>query len=115
MLARLRPNARCHLANAMVDPRQSLLAFNQLSRRILHKWILSPDLRGQVITSTHQRLIDLAIDSLQEDDYSGLHNLESDDDDQESLNGIPQFEVQDDGMIEFMHTINMMTFPDEQV
>ena len=26
---------------------------------------------GQVITRTHPRLIDLAIDSLQEDDYSG--------------------------------------------
>ncbi len=68
---------------------------------------------GQVITRTHQRLIDLAIDSLQEDDYSGLPDLETDDDDQESLNGIPQFEVQDDGMIEFMLSINIMTFPDE--
>jgi hypothetical protein len=27
--------------------RQNLLAFNQLSRRRLHKWMLSPDLRGQ--------------------------------------------------------------------
>ncbi len=27
--------------------RQSLLAFNQLSRRRLHKWTLSPDLQGQ--------------------------------------------------------------------
>jgi hypothetical protein len=27
--------------------RQSLLAFNQLSRRRLHKWMLSPDLQGQ--------------------------------------------------------------------
>jgi hypothetical protein len=32
---------------------------------------------------------------------------------QESVNVIPQFEVQDDGMIEFMHNINIMTFPDE--
>ncbi len=68
---------------------------------------------GQVITRTHQRLIDVAIDSLQEDDYSGLPNLETNDDDQESVNDIPQFEVQDDGMIEFMHNINIMTFYDE--
>ncbi len=27
--------------------RQSLLAFNQLSRRRLHEWMLSPDLQGQ--------------------------------------------------------------------
>jgi hypothetical protein len=58
-------------------------------------------------------LIDLAKDSLQEDDYSGLPDLETDDDDQESVYVIPQFEVQDDGMIEFMHSINIMTFPDE--
>jgi hypothetical protein len=37
---------------------------------------------GQMITSTHQRLINVAIDSLQEDDYtgSGLPDLETDDD-----------------------------------
>ena len=68
---------------------------------------------GQAITSTHQLLIDLAIDSLQADDYSGLPNLETDDDDQESVNVVPQFEVQDDGMIEFMHNINIRTFYDE--
>ncbi len=70
---------------------------------------------GQVITRTHQRLIDIlvAIDSLQEDDFSGLPNMETDDDDQESGNVITQFEVQDDGMIEFMHNINIMTFYDE--
>jgi hypothetical protein len=68
---------------------------------------------GQVVTRTHQRLIDLVIDSLQEDDYSGLPDLETDDDDQESVNVLPQFEVQDDGTIEFMHNINIMTFPDE--
>jgi hypothetical protein len=66
---------------------------------------------GQVITRTHQRLIDIAIDCLQEDDYSGLPNLETDDDDQEIRNVIPQ--LQDDGMIEFMHNINIMTFYDE--
>jgi hypothetical protein len=68
---------------------------------------------GQVITSTHQRLIDLAIDSLQEYDYSGLPNLETDDDGQGSGNVVPQFEVQDDSMIEFMHNINIMIFPYE--
>jgi hypothetical protein len=65
---------------------------------------------GQVITRTHQRLIDLAIDFLQDDDYSGLPDLETDD---ESVNVIRQFEVQDDGIIEFMHNINIMTFPDD--
>jgi hypothetical protein len=68
---------------------------------------------AQVVTRSHQRLIDLTIDSLQEDDYSGLPDLETDDGDQESVNVIPQFEVQDDGMIEFMHNINIMTFNDE--
>jgi hypothetical protein len=37
---------------------------------------------GQVVTRTHQQLIDAAIDSLQEDIYSGLPDLESDDDHQ---------------------------------
>jgi hypothetical protein len=68
---------------------------------------------GQVITLTHQRLIDVAIDSLQEDDYSGLPDLETDDDDQGSGNVAPQSEVQDDSMIEFMHNINIIFFPDE--
>jgi hypothetical protein len=68
---------------------------------------------GQVITRTHQRLIDVAIDSLQEADYSGLPDLETDDDDQGNGNVVPQFEVQDDSMIEFMHNINIMIFPDE--
>ncbi len=58
-------------------------------------------------------MIDVAIDSLQEDDYSGLPDLETDDDEQESGNVVPQFEVQDDSMIEFMHNINIMIFPDE--
>jgi hypothetical protein len=68
---------------------------------------------GQVITCTHQRLIKVAIDSLQEDDYSGLPDLETDDDEQESGNVVPQFEVQDNSIIEFMHNINIMIFPDE--
>jgi hypothetical protein len=75
--------------------------------------MLSPDLRGQVVTRTHQLLIDVAVHSLQEDNYSGLSDLETDDDDQESVNVVPQFEVQDDSMIEFMHNINIMTFHDE--
>ncbi len=58
-------------------------------------------------------MIDVAIDSLQEDDYSGLPDLETDDDVQESGNGVPHFEVQGDSMIEFMHNINIMIFPDE--
>ncbi len=69
------------------------------------------------MTRTHQRLIDVAIDSLQEDDYSGLPDLETDDDEQGSENVVPRFqvEVQDGDMIEFMHTINLniMPFPDE--
>ncbi len=39
--------------------------------------------------------------------------MKTDDDDQESGNVVPQFEVQDDSMIEFMHAINIMIFPDE--
>ena len=65
---------------------------------------------GQVITRTHQRLTDVAIDSLQEDDYSGLPDLDTDDDEQGSVNVAPKFEVQDDSMIEFMHNINIMFF-----
>jgi hypothetical protein len=60
-----------------------------------------------------QRLINIAIDSLQEDDYSGLPDLETDDDAQESVKVVPQFEVQDDSMVEFMHNISIMIFPDE--
>ncbi len=58
-------------------------------------------------------MIDLAMDSLQDDEDSCPPDLETDDDDQESVNVVPQFEVQDDGMIKFMHTIIIMTFPDE--
>ncbi len=47
---------------------------------------------GQVVTRTYQRLIDLAIDSLQDDEHIGLPDLETDNDDQESVNVIPQFE-----------------------
>jgi hypothetical protein len=58
-------------------------------------------------------LIDVAIDSLQNDEDSGPPDLESDDDEQGNENVAPQFAVQDDGMIEFMHNINIMHFLDE--
>ncbi len=41
---------------------------------------------GQVITRTDQQLIDLAMDSLQNNQDSGPPDLETDDDDQESVN-----------------------------
>jgi hypothetical protein len=50
---------------------------------------------------------------LQEDDYSGLPDLEPADDEQGNENVVPRFALQDDGMIEFMHNINIMHFPDE--
>jgi hypothetical protein len=70
---------------------------------------------GQVITSTHQRFIDLSINSLPDasDEDSCPPDLESDHDDQESFT--PKFEVQDDGIIEYMHNINTMAFPDEVI
>jgi hypothetical protein len=37
----------------------------------------------------------------------------SDGEDQESINGTPNFEVQDDGIIECIHDITIMAFPDE--
>jgi hypothetical protein len=70
---------------------------------------------GQVITRPHQRLIDLAINSLQDDEDSGPPDLESDDDDQESVNVTPKFEVQGDGIIEYMRNIIVMAFPDEVI
>jgi hypothetical protein len=69
---------------------------------------------GKVITRTHQRLIDLAIDSLPDDEHIGMFNLESDDEDQESVNVIQNFEVQDDDIID-MHNINILAFPDEVI
>ncbi len=70
---------------------------------------------GQVITRSHWRFIDLEKNSLQNDEDSGPPDLESDDDDQESVNVTPKFEVQDDGFIEHMHNINIMAFPDEVI
>ncbi len=52
---------------------------------------------------------------MQDDEDSGPPDLESDDDDQENVNVIPKFEVQDDGIIEYMHNINIMAFPDEVI
>ena len=53
------------------------------------------------------------MDSLQDDEDSGPPVLESDDDEQGNENVTPQFPVQDDGMIDFMHNINIMHYPDE--
>ncbi len=39
----------------------------------------------------------------------------TDDEDQERIDGVPNFEVQDDGIIEYMHNIIIMTYPDEIV
>ncbi len=39
--------------------------------------------------------------------------METYDDEQESGNVVPQFEVQDGSMIEFMHNINIMIFANE--
>ena len=53
---------------------------------------------GQVMARTYQRLIDRAVDSLQDDEDSDPPDLETDD--------VPNIEVQDDGIIEFVHNIN---------
>ncbi len=68
---------------------------------------------GQEITIAHHRLVDLA--SMQDDAHIGMPDLVSDDDDQESIDGTPDFEVQDDGIIEYMHNITIITFPDEVI
>ncbi len=47
------------------------------------------------------------MDYLQDDEDSGQPDLETDDNDQESVNIIPKNEVQDDGIIEFVHNINI--------
>jgi hypothetical protein len=70
---------------------------------------------GQVITRTHKRFIDLVIDSMQDDAHICMPDLVSDYGDQESINGTPNFQVQDDGIIEYMHNITTMTFPDEDI
>jgi hypothetical protein len=39
-----------------------------------------------------------------------MPDLASDDEDLESINGTPNFEVQDDRIIEYMHNITIMAF-----
>ncbi len=68
-----------------------------------------------MITSTHQCIIDLVIDSMQGDEHIGMPDLVSDNEDQESINGTPSFEVQDDCIIEYVHNITIMTSPDEVI
>ncbi len=70
---------------------------------------------GQVLTSPHQRLIDLAIDFMQDDEYSSMPDLETDDEDQASINSTPNLGVQNDGIIECMHNITIMVFPNEVI
>jgi hypothetical protein len=48
---------------------------------------------GQFITRTDQQSIDSDIGSLQDKDCSGLPDLETDNDEQERVNAIPQFEL----------------------
>jgi hypothetical protein len=45
---------------------------------------------GQVMTSTHQRLIDLAIDSMEVDEYIGMPDLVADNEDQEKVSMVCQ-------------------------
>jgi hypothetical protein len=49
---------------------------------------------------------------LQDVEDSCPPDLESDDDDQASVNDTSKFEVQDDDIIEYMHDINIMACPD---
>ncbi len=46
---------------------------------------------------------------------TGMLGLVKDDDDQESIDEVPNFEVKDDGIIEYMPNIIIMTYPDEIV
>jgi hypothetical protein len=65
--------------------------------------------------SCHQRLIDLVIDSMDNDEHIGMPYLETDIEDQERVRGMPNSEVQDDGIIVFMHTTTITTFQDEVI
>jgi hypothetical protein len=49
---------------------------------------------------------------MQNDEHIGMPDLVSDDEDQESIHGTSNFEVQDDGIIEHMHNNSNMTFSD---
>ncbi len=44
-----------------------------------------------------------------------MPDLVTDDKDQKSMSGTPNFEVQDDEIIEYVHNITIMTFPDEAI
>jgi hypothetical protein len=70
---------------------------------------------GQAIASTHERLIDLAIASVQDHEHIGVPDLESDNEHKKNINGTPNFEVQNDGIIECMHDITIMAFPNEVI
>ena len=55
--------------------------------------------KGRASYNQYSSAIDRRSDSLQEDDFSGLPDLESDDDEQGSENVVPRFEVQDDSVM----------------
>ncbi len=52
---------------------------------------------------------------MEDDEHTGMPDLVTDDEEQESIDGMPNFVVQDDGIIDFMHNITIMTFPDEVI
>ena len=66
---------------------------------------------GQVTIGSHQRLIEIAIDSMHDYEDNSVPDLESDDEDQENINWASNFGVQYDGIID-MHNINIMVFLD---
>jgi hypothetical protein len=49
----------------------------------------------------------------QDDEDRGQPDLESDDEDQKSVNDTLKFEVQNDVIIQYMHNISIMAFSDE--
>ncbi len=53
---------------------------------------------GQVMISTHQRLVNLAVDSIGNDEHIWMSDLVADDEHQENIDGVPNFEVQDDSI-----------------
>ncbi len=109
----LEHNVRATYAKAKFAPMQPIVQQQAVQMEIEPKPIRVS--AGQVITSTHQRLIDLAIDSMQDDEHISMPDLVTDDEDQESINDTPNVEVQDGGIIEYMHNITIMTFPDKVI
>jgi hypothetical protein len=65
----------------------------------------------QVTTRPDQRLINITIDLMHDDEDNGVSDLESDDEDQESINGAPNFGVQGDGIID----ITNISFSDQVI